>query len=119
MKTILLIDDDPDHVEITIFILTRSNYNVLVAQSAEEGLALLQNNTPDLILLDILLPNLQGDEFCKQLKAEPQFKNIPIILWTASTSDIDLRIKDTNADDFLRKPFDADELLKKIKKFID
>ncbi|MDO8489314.1 MAG: response regulator [Candidatus Omnitrophota bacterium] len=118
INIILLIDDELDLVEVTRMRLEKSGYKVLTAPNAGEALELLQNNLPDLILLDLLLPDIRGEEVCKKLKSDDRLKNIPVILFTASVSDIPKVAKEIGADDYIAKPFDPEVLLRKIKRFI-
>lgn len=117
-KKILLVEDELDLVDVTKKRLENSGYEVLTVPSGEEALDLLQNNPPDLILLDLLLRGMRGEEVCKQLKGNPKLKHIPVILFTASASDIAKVAKEIGADDYIMKPFEPEELLGKIKKFI-
>lgn len=119
-KKILLVDDEPDILALTALRLRRSGYEVIEAIDAEEALVFLEKNTCDLILLDLLLPNMQGDELCKKLKNDDKFKNIPVILFTASgfLSNLPKKVITLGADDFIAKPFEAAELVGKIKRFI-
>lgn len=117
-KTILIIDDESDVLSLLKIRLERAGYKVLGAPSGEEALSLLENSKPDLILLDLLLPQLQGEEVCQLLKADSRFKKIPVIIITAHAARIGETIKKICADDYLLKPFEPEELLSKIKKFI-
>ncbi|MEW5758877.1 MAG: response regulator [Candidatus Omnitrophota bacterium] len=119
-KEILIIDDEPDILALAVTRLETSGYKVITAVDAEKAWDLLAKNMPDLILLDLLLPIMQGDEFCKKLKSDSRFKHIPVILFTASTIRSSFeKIQELGADDCILKPFEADELLRKIKKFIN
>jgi len=120
-KKILIVDDEPDILDLSTVRLKKIGYEIIEAIDAEKALAILQNNTPDLILLDLLLPKMQGDELCKKLKSDDKFKHIPIILFTASAIRPSLpeKIKEIGADDCILKPFDPQELLNKVKKFIN
>lgn len=119
-KKILVIDDEPDIMDVSTVRLKHLGYEIIPAIDAEEGIALLEKIRPDLILLDLLLPKMQGDELCKRLKADDRFKNIPIILFTASAIRPTLPdlIKELGANACIMKPFEPDDLLSKIKKFI-
>ncbi len=119
-KKILVVDDEPDIMEVSTVRLKHLGYEIIPAIDAEEALAILQKDIPDLILLDLLLPKMQGDELCKILKSDDKFKNIPVILFTASAvrPSIPARVKEMGADDCVLKPFDPEELLSKVKKFI-
>ena len=119
-KKILIVDDEPDILDLATVRLKKLGYEIIEAVDAEEALAILQKDTPDLILLDLLLSKMQGDELCKKLKSDDKFKNIPIILFTASAIRTSLpeKIKEMGADDCIMKPFEPEELLGKVKKFI-
>jgi CheY-like chemotaxis protein len=121
-KKILVVDDEPDIMDVATVRLKHLGYEIISAVDAEEALAFLQKDTCDLnlILLDLLLPKMQGDELCKKLKSDDKFKNIPIILFTASAVRPSLpeKIKEMGADDCIMKPFESQELLSKVKKFI-
>jgi DNA-binding response OmpR family regulator len=119
-KKILIIDDEPDIMEVATARLRHAGYEIIEAVDAESGLLLLQNNTPDLILLDLLLPKMQGDELCKKLKSDDRYKNIPVILFTASAirPRLPVELKKMGADGCIVKPFEPQELLNKVKKFI-
>ncbi|MCX5667288.1 MAG: response regulator [Candidatus Omnitrophica bacterium] len=115
---ILLIEDELDLAEVTKMRLKNSGYEVISALNSEAAFTFLQKNIPDLILLDLLLPGMQGDEICKKLKRDDRLKRIPIILFTASASDIPKISKEVGADDYIMKPYESKELIAKIKKFI-
>jgi len=117
-KKILVVDDEPDILKLAVMRLESSGYEVLMAQTGEETLELLEKTTPDLILLDLLLPKMQGDVLCKKIKSDPKLKHIPVILFTASSIRVPARVGEIGADDYIVKPFEPDELLFKIKKFI-
>jgi len=117
-KMILIVDDEPDVLMLTAKNLELFDYEVLKAGSGEAALKLLQKHKPDLILLDLLLPTMQGDTLCKQLKSDDNFKHIPIVLFTASANNISRKIAETKADDYIIKPFEIDDLVEKIKKYI-
>lgn len=117
-KEILIIDDEPDFLTVVVARVESAGYKVVKAASAEEACAMVKKHKPDLILLDLLLPNMQGDAFCKQLKSNDELKNIPVIIVTASIIRIPEKVKEIGADDYLLKPFEPEDLLFKIKKFI-
>lgn len=117
-KKILVIDDEQDILKVTFARLNASGYQVSTASSAEEGFKLLEKDKPDLILLDLLLPGMQGEDLCKVLKKDNGLKQIPIILFTASVDDVNAKTQLSCADDYILKPFEPDELLAKIKRLI-
>lgn len=119
-KKILVVDDEPDILDLATVRLKKLGYKIVEAVDAEEALVILQKDIPDLILLDLLLPKMQGDQLCKKLKSDDKFKHIPVILFTASAIRPSLpeKIKEMGADDCIIKPFEPEELLTKVKKFI-
>ena len=117
-KIILVVDDESDVLSLMKIRLEGAGYKVLSAPSGEKALALLEKNKPDLILLDLLLPKIQGEEVCQHVKSDRRFKHIPVIIMTAHAARIGETVKKICADDHLLKPFEPAELLFKIKKFI-
>jgi CheY-like chemotaxis protein len=119
-KRILVVDDEPDIMDVATVRLKHLGYEIIPAIDAEEAVAILENVIPDLILLDLLLPKMQGDELCRKLKSDNRYKNIPVVLFTASAVRINFpeKIKEIGADDCIMKPFESKELLDKVRKFI-
>ena len=117
-KTILLVEDEKDILYLTKIRLKKAGYNMLDAPSVQKAMVLIVKKRPDLILLDLLLLGGRGEDLCRKLKCNNKFKNIPVILFTATGRDIKKKISETGADDGILKPFDPAALLKKIKKFI-
>lgn len=117
-KKILVIDDEPDILKLAIIRLEACGYEVLLAENGEKALEVLKGTTPDLILLDLLLPKMQGDALCKKLKSDPKTKKIPIVLFTASAVRVPSKVGEIGADDYIVKPFEPGELLFKIKRFV-
>jgi DNA-binding response OmpR family regulator len=116
---ILIVDDEPDLVETIRFSLELEGYNVLVASNGEEGLNLARQEKPDLILLDLMLPKLDGYKVCRLLKFDERYKHIPILMLTAKTQEKDKILgKETGANEYITKPFDMDELMAKIKSYL-
>ena len=116
---ILIVDDEPDLVETLRFALELEGYNVLVAVNGEEGLNTARQEKPDLILLDLMLPKLDGYKVCRLLKFDERYKHIPILMLTAKTQEKDKILgKETGANEYLTKPFDMDELMAKIKSYL-
>ncbi|MGQ9693970.1 MAG: response regulator transcription factor [Thermodesulfobacteriota bacterium] len=116
---ILIIDDEVDLVETIRFPLELEGYQVLVAYQGEEGLQLARKENPDLIILDLMLPKIDGYKVCRFLKFDEKYKHIPIIMLTARSQEKDRLLgKETGADEYITKPFDLDDLFNKIKKYI-
>jgi len=118
-KTILIVDDEPDILKIVSFRLEANGYKILLAKNGQEALDLVQNKRPDIVLLDLRLPDIDGCEVCRKIKADKTLKDIPVIFLTASQfRNIKEMMKESKADDYLSKPFEPKELLEKVKKFV-
>lgn len=123
-KKILLIDDDPDFVEAVKVIVENGGYDVKVAYDGEEGLEAVAAEKPDLIVLDVMMPVMNGHECCAKLKADPATAKIPVILLTAvadrvTTSTYTHRdMLESEAEDYMPKPVEPKELLNLIKNWL-
>lgn len=118
-KRILIVDDEPDLVETLRFPLEMEGYQVLVADNGEMGLNLARKERPDLIILDLMLPKLDGYKVCRLLKFDERFKKIPVLMVTAKTQEKDRLLgKETGADEYIPKPFDIEQLLEKVKTYL-
>jgi len=120
MSKILIVDDDPDLVEAVTMILESKDYDVIAAYGGIEGLEKAKTEEPDLIVLDVMMPDKDGYVVCKELKADPKCRNIPILLLTAVVSKISTTRYtqqmglETEADDYIDKPVEPAELVKRI-----
>lgn len=113
---ILVVDDETYIVELVKFNLEKEGFEVIVAYDGLSALELVKTELPDLIVLDIMLPNIDGLEVCKALKQDERFNTIPIIMLTAKGGEIDTVLGlETGADDYITKPFSPRELLARIK----
>ena len=117
-KKILAIDDEADVLLQVEFILKKNGYDVVTASDGKDGWELINKEKPDLVLLDLILPGIEGVEIAKRMKSSQELKATPIILLTASADSINQKMQETRADDYLLKPFEYSELLKKIKERI-
>lgn len=118
-KRILIVDDERDLVETITFRLEASGYEVLAAYDGQDGLEKARGEKPDLILLDVMMPKMDGYQVCRMLKFDDEFKNIPIIMLTARGQNQDKRTgTDVGADCYITKPFDSKMLLEEIKKHL-
>jgi two-component system alkaline phosphatase synthesis response regulator PhoP len=119
-KKILLVDDDPDMVDAVRAILESKRYEVAAAYGGMEGLEKARTENPDLIVLDVMMPDRDGYEVCKELKADPELSNIPVLLLTAVVSHIPTTRYtqqmglETEADDYIDKPVEPKELVRRI-----
>ena len=114
--TILIVDDEPINVDMLIQELDEEGYNLLTARDGEEALIKVQEHPPDLVLLDVMMPKVDGFTVCRILKGSGKTILIPVILLTSLRANEDrVRGIEAGADDFISKPFDRDELLAKIR----
>ena len=112
---VLAADDDEDILELVAFRLERSGYTVLRAKDGEEALRIALEAKPDLAVLDVMMPKLDGYELTRRLRAEDATSRMPIILLTARSQDADVQAGfDAGADDYLRKPFSPQELRARV-----
>ncbi|HBE18049.1 MAG TPA: hybrid sensor histidine kinase/response regulator [Cyanobacteria bacterium UBA11149] len=117
--TILVIDDDPDNFDVIETLLCHENYHFNYASSGIKALDRLDTIAPDIILLDVMMPDMNGIEVCRRIKTNPNWRHIPIIMVTALSSKEDLaRCLDTGADDFLSKPVNGIELRARIRSLL-
>lgn len=120
MTKILIVDDEQDIVETLSFMLKTKGYETLYAYDGEEGLKLAKEEKPDLIILDVMMPKINGYKICRLLKYDAKYKNIPIIMVTARSQENDKLIgEETGADEYITKPFEFSELLDVIHKYIN
>ena len=118
-KTILVIDDDALQIKTLEKKLPENGYHVLTATKAADGLQIAMKKYPDLIILDVMMPIINGYNLCQLLKNDPKHKDIPIIMLTSRDSEKDKKIgQDVGADVYLVKPLDIPLLLTKIKELL-
>ena len=118
-KTILIVDDEPGILSALQFLMEQQGYNVLTAESGEFALQLIDQYNPDLVLLDIMLPGIDGWEVCKIVHLNPDFRNVKIIFLTAKNNKdaIDKGLA-LGGDAYITKPFKNDELVAKVKEIL-
>ena len=115
-ELIAVIDDEPDILELVSLHLTKHGFKVKGFQDAQSFFEFLSSQTPDLIVLDLMLPDTDGIEVCKYLKSKEEFKTIPIIMLTARTTEADKVLGlELGADDYVTKPFSPRELVARVK----
>lgn len=115
-KRILLIEDDPDIQHLVRYNLSRDGFEVETAGHGAAGLDIVKKTPPDLILLDMMLPGMPGNEVCKKLKADRSTESIPVIFLTARSDEIDKMIGfELGADDYVTKPFSLRELAARVR----
>ncbi|MGZ4964458.1 MAG: response regulator [Limisphaerales bacterium] len=118
-RTILVVDDEPDAVELVAYNLKQAGYNVVTAKDGAEALEKVRSTAPDLIVLDVMLPEMDGFALCRVFKGAPITAGIPIIMLTAKAAEIDRVLGlELGADDYVTKPFSPRELLLRVKKLL-
>ncbi len=118
-KRILVVDDEPDFVETVEFFLSGSDYQVFVAKNGKEALEKVKTERPDLVLLDVMMPEMDGLEACKRLKNDPTTNSIPIIMLTAKGRKEDVvDAIAAGANSYIVKPFNLSELVERIEKVL-
>jgi two-component system phosphate regulon response regulator PhoB len=115
-KKILVVDDEPDLLKVTLIRLKKTGYEVYSGTDGLEVLDIARRVMPDLIIIDVYLPVLNGDDVAKILKKDDELKHIPIILISATTQTLDERARDSGADGYIIKPFEPEELIAMVEK---
>jgi DNA-binding response OmpR family regulator len=120
-KTILCIEDEPEMIDLIRLILNRKGFDVTGAANGMEGLDKIRKNIPDLILLDLMMPDMDGWEVYQQIKADEKTKNIPVIVVTAKAQSIDkvLGIHIAKVDDYIAKPFSPQDLSASVERVLN
>lgn len=114
--TIVAIEDEPDLLEVLNYNLSREGYRVQTALDGEQGMKLISRHRPDLVLLDLMLPGMDGLEICRRVKFDPDTSNIPIIIVSAKGEEQDVILGlEMGADDYVSKPFSPRELLARVR----
>ena len=119
MSKILIVDDSPTIIELLKTVLASSGHEVLTANDGVTGLNLAKENHPDLIVLDIMLPKMNGYEVCNLIKFDEKYKDIKILMLTAKASEEAKNIGyETGADEYMTKDLDPDKILQVVKKML-
>ena len=119
-KSILVVEDEPNIVLSLQFLMKKAGFEVRVARDGEEALAAVLDRAPDLILLDVMIPKRDGYDVCQTIRANPEWKNIYIIMLTAKGREVD-REKGIalGANDYVTKPFSTRDLTEKVRQILD
>jgi two-component system, OmpR family, phosphate regulon response regulator PhoB len=113
---VLIVDDERDLVRLVEFNLQQAGYETASAYTGEEALQRVRQRLPDLVVLDLMLPDIPGTEVCRQIKASPRTRNVPVLMLTARTDEVDRVVGfEVGADDFVTKPFSVRELVLRIR----
>jgi len=119
-KRVVCVEDEPAMIDLIRLILSRKGYHVVGAMGGREGLEAIQREKPDVVLLDLMMPDMDGWEVYQKLKANDATKNIPVIVVTAKAQSIDkvLGLHIAKVDDYITKPFGPQDLLESVEKVI-
>jgi len=119
-KTVVCIEDEPEMVDLIKLILGRKGFELTGAMGGREGLEVIRRVKPDLVLLDLMMPDIDGWEVYQQMKADDELKHIPVIVVTAKAQSIDkvLGLHIAKVDDYVTKPFGPQELLQSVEKVL-
>jgi two-component system response regulator VicR len=119
-KTVVCIEDEPEMIDLVKLILGRKGFELIGAVGGREGLDTVRKLKPDLVLLDLMMPDMDGWEVYQQMKADDELKDIPVIVVTAKAQSIDkvLGLHIAKVDDYVTKPFGPQELLQSVNKVL-
>ena len=119
-KTVVCIEDEPEMIDLVKLILGRKGFELIGAVGGREGLETVRKQKPDLVLLDLMMPDMVGWEVYQQMKADDELKGIPVIVVTAKAQSIDkvLGLHIAKVDDYVTKPFGPQELLQSVNKVL-
>jgi len=119
-RVILAVDDDPAILRLVSFVLTREGYRVETARNGQEALEKMRMVKPDLALIDVMMPNMNGYTLCKEIRQDPDLKGVYLIVLTARCEDKErTREMEMGPDDFVAKPFSPAAMVKRVKEFFD
>ena len=119
MKKILIVDDEQDIVESLKFVLELAGYSCFCAFNGEDGLKMVKETLPDLIILDVMMPKINGFKISRLLKFDTKYKDIPIIMLTARSQAEDKLIgEETGVNEYITKPFDLDDVTSTVNKYL-
>ena len=120
IKRILVVDDEEGIITVVKMYLEHHHYEVITASDGQEGLDKAKSDRPDLIILDLMLPRINGYKVCGLLKKDARYAKIPIILFTAKAQEKDIKMgEEVGADAYLIKPFEPNVLLSKVKELLN
>jgi two-component system, OmpR family, phosphate regulon response regulator PhoB len=116
VTSVLLVDDERDLLSLLDFNLRAAGFETLVATTGEQALSQLRRRVPDLVVLDLMLPDISGTELCSRIKSDPKTKHVPVLMLTAKGEEIDRVVGfEVGADDYVTKPFSVRELVLRVR----
>lgn len=119
-KIVLYVEDEPEMIDLVRLILSRKGFNVVGAHGGKEGLSMIQQHCPDLVLLDLMMPDMDGWEVYQHIKSGENTRHIPVIVITAKAQSIDkvLGLKIARVDDYISKPFSPNDLVASVQRVL-
>ena len=119
-QTVLYVEDEPEMIDLVRLILSRKGYNVIGAHGGQEGLSMIQQYNPDLVLLDLMMPDMDGWDVYQHIKSGENTRHIPVIVITAKAQSIDkvLGLKIARVDDYISKPFSPSDLVASVQRVL-
>ncbi|WP_242394562.1 response regulator [Anaeromyxobacter oryzisoli] len=116
MTSVLLVDDERDLLSLVDFNLRAAGFETLLATNGEQAFAQLRRRVPDLVVLDVMLPDVSGTEICRRIKSDPRTRHVPVVMLTARGEEVDRVVGfELGADDYVTKPFSVRELVLRLK----
>ena len=116
MTSVLLVDDERDLLSLLDFNLRAAGFETSLATTGEQAMSHLRRRVPDIVLLDLMLPDVPGTELCRQIKADPRTRHVPVVMLTAKGEEVDRVVGfELGADDYVTKPFSVRELVLRVK----
>jgi two-component system phosphate regulon response regulator PhoB len=116
VTSVLLVDDERDLLSLLDFNLRAAGFETMLATTGEQALTQLRRRVPDLVLLDLMLPDVSGNEVCRQIKADPRTRHVPVVMLTAKGEEVDRVVGfEVGADDYVTKPFSVRELVLRLR----
>ncbi len=118
-RKILVVEDEPNIVDSLSFLMKRAGFEVLIARDGDTAIRMMQSRPADLVLLDVMLPRRDGFEVCREIRANPDWKSVRIIMLTARGRDLDRRKGlQLGADDYVTKPFSTHDIIARVQKLL-
>jgi len=118
-RMILIVDDEPTSLELMDYILRKNHFKTILASKADEAFGLLKDQRPDLIILDLIMPDMHGTEICKKLKSDPATKDIPVLFVSAMVAEKEIEAGfKAGAAGYIFKPFETSAVLAKIEEIL-
>jgi DNA-binding response OmpR family regulator len=115
-RSVLIVDDEPNIVLSLEFLLKQAGYEVRVARNGEEAVKAVSERAPDLVVLDVMMPTLDGYHVCETIRADPKMRSVRILMLTAKSRDVEReKALALGADDYITKPFSTRELVERVK----